>query len=207
VWAIIEKKIDSWAKNVPYRRLNALIGTGFVDIGNLVREDNGWESKEVDPVMTISVSLSNFQETVPLFHSLFSLFEPTFFNTTCLHLRIYDGTEALMPSVDNFRGFVNLEKLIVENDSLLEILFPLLQHANPVLLPAIKSICFYHVTFQDGSDSTLRVANFLQWRREQGYPVQRIEITGDRIDKKYVLSLIQDTVVEMDSDDSDIENY
>jgi hypothetical protein len=96
LWAIIEKKIDSWAKNTPYRRLHAVMSTGFVYIRNLLRDD-GWESKEVDPVMSISVALSNFQETVPLFHSLFSLFEPTFFNTTCLHLRIYDdpvGAEA-----------------------------------------------------------------------------------------------------------------
>jgi hypothetical protein len=203
LWAIIEKKIDSWAKNT-YRRLNAVADTSFVDIGNLPREDEGRESKEVDPDMSISLALLNPQETVPLFHSLFALFERTFFDTTCLHLWIDDpaGAEAFMPSVDNFRGFVNLEELIVANDSVLEILFPLLQHANSVLLPAMKSIYFYDVTFQDGSDSTLQVVDFLQWRREQGFPVQKINIAGDRIDRKYVLTHIQDTVVEMDSDDS-----
>jgi hypothetical protein len=205
LWAIIEKKIDSWAKNAPYRRINALADTGFVDIVNLPREDDGWESKEVDPAISIRLYLSNSQETVPLFHSLFALFERTFFNTTCLHLWI---REAFTPSVDNFQDFVNLEKLVVGNDSLLKLLFPLLQHANSVLLPAIKSLHLYDVTFQDGSDSILLVANFLQWRREQGFPVQKINITraSNRIDRKYVLTHIQDTVVEMDSDDSDTEN-
>jgi hypothetical protein len=80
------------------------------------------------------------------------------------------------------------------------LVFSLLQHANSVLLPAITSIYFYDVTFKKGSDSMLSVAYFLQWRREQGFPVQKIKIFGDR---KYVLSHIQDTVVEMPVNGSD----
>ena len=211
LWAIIEKKIDSWAKNAPYRRLKALTSLGFLDIGNLPREEDGWESKEVDPVVAISLVLSNPQESIPLFHSLFALFERTFLYTTCLELRIYHdpaGAEAFLPLVDNLRGFVNLERLIVANDSIPNRLFPLLQHANSILLPAIKSLYFFDVTFQDGSDSILRVADFLQWRREQGFPVQKITIESDprRINRKYVLSHIQDTVVEMDDWDTEEED-
>ena len=90
LWAIIEKKIDSWAKNAPYRRLKAVTGTFFVDIGNLPRGDDRWDSEEVpvDPTMPITLYLSNPQKTASLFHSLFALFEQTFFGTTCLHLWI-----------------------------------------------------------------------------------------------------------------------
>ena len=210
LWAIIEKMIGSWAKNTPHRRLIVVTGSGFVDIGNIPRADDGWDSKEVDPIMSISLYLSNFRETVPLFHSLFALFERTFFNTTCLHLWvIHDpaGAESFTPSVDLLRDFINLEKLIVRNDSLLKLLFPFLQHPNPVLLPTLKYLHICDVTFHDdGSDSILRVADFLQWRREQGFPVQKIYIGGDRINRKYVLTHIQDTVVEMDDSDTEEEN-
>ena len=77
LWTIIEKKIDSWAKS-PYRRLNVTASSGFVNVGNLPREDI---SKEVDTALSISLELSNVDETASLFHSLFSLFKRTFFNT------------------------------------------------------------------------------------------------------------------------------
>ena len=182
LWAIIEKKIGSWPKNSPHRRINAVAGTSFIDIGNIPREDDGRESKDVDPTISISLYLSDFEETLPLFHSLFALFEPTFFDTKWLHLSInhdpargeaFSGTVL----VDNFRGFVNLEKLIVGNNDSFRLLFPLLNHTIPVLLPRLNSLHFYSVSFQDGSDqsdSTLRVADFLQWRREQGFPVEQV---------------------------------
>ena len=49
LWNVIEKKIDSWAKDAPYRRLNVTVAAGSdsVDIGNLPREDSLWKSKEV----------------------------------------------------------------------------------------------------------------------------------------------------------------
>ena len=211
LWAIIEKKINSWAKNAPYRRLNAVASDGFASIGNLPREGDGWESKEVDPAITISLGLLYSQEAVPLFHSLFALFERSFLYTTSLQLWIsHDpaGAEVFLPLVDNFRGFVNLEKLMVGNDSLPKLLFPLLQHANSVLLPAIKSLFFFDVTFQDGSDSILPLADFLRWRKERGFPVQKIKIDSDprRINRRYVLSHIHDTVVEMDDSDTEGED-
>ena len=211
LWAIIEKKMGSWAKNAPYRRLNARASVNFIDIGNIPREEDGWESKEVDPAMSISLVPLNSQETAPLFHSLFALFERTFLYTTCLKLWIYydpAGAEAFLPLVDNLRGLVNLEKLNVGSDSLPKLLFPLLQHANSILLPTIKSLHFFDVTFQDGSDTILPVAEFLQWRREQGFPVQKISIESDRrrINRKYVISHILDTVVEMDSDTEEEDN-
>ena len=148
LWAIIEKKIDSWAKNAPYRRLNAETCSGFVGIGNLTRGLDRWGSEKVDPILSISLYLSNFEETIPLFRSLFTLFGPTFYDTTCLHLLIDDGP---------FTSFRD-----------------------------------------DGSDSIQRVADFLQWRREQGFPVQKIAISGDWINRKYILTNIKNTDVEID---------
>ena len=113
LWAIIEKQTNSWAMNAPYRRLNALATANFVNIGNLPREKDGWESKEVDPTMSVALSLSNSLETVPLLHSLF---ERTFlYDTTCLNLWTHNGlagTEALLPLVDNLRGFVKKKRRV-----------------------------------------------------------------------------------------------
>jgi hypothetical protein len=202
LWAIIKKKIDSWATNAPYRRLRAWAHNVYVDIKNLPYEDDGWKSKEVDPTISIKLYLLYSRETASLFHSLFALFERTFLYTTSLQLWIsLYRAEDFLPLVDTFRGFVNLEKLVVGKDSVPIILFPLLQHANSVLLPAMKSMVFHDVTFQEGSDSILRVADFLQWRREKGFPVQKINIINGpcrRINRKYILSHIQDTLVEMD---------
>ena len=162
-------------------------------------------SEEVDSIMVISVYLSNLEDTVPLFHSLFALFERTFSDATSLHWWIDNEAEAFMPSVNNLRDFVNLEKLVVGKDCLVKLLFPFLQHANSVLLPTIKFLHFNSVTFQDG-DTIHGVADFLQWRREQGFPVKKIVIFGGKVNRKYVLTHIQDTVVEMDGSDTEEED-
>ena len=223
LWTIIEKRIDSWSTNASNRHLIATGPYGFVGIRNLLEEDQAWGMKEreywkqqyphlSDPVMSINLHLSNPQETLPLFLSLFALFERTFFDTTYLQLWInHDhGAEAFLPLIDSFQGFVNLEKLYVVNDSLLRLLFPRLQlqQGNPVLLPALKSLCFYDVKFQRSSDSILRVADFLQWRKAQGFPVPKIGIDGCWINRKYILRHVQETVVEIDDtnfSDSDTE--
>ena len=70
-------------------------------------------SGEVNSIMVISVYLSNLEDTVPLFHSLFALFERTFSDATSFHWWINNEAEAFMPSVNNLRDFVNLEKLVV----------------------------------------------------------------------------------------------
>ena len=117
-------------------------------------------SEEVDSIMAISVYLLNLEETVPLFHSLFALFERTFSDATSFHWWIDNEVEAFMPSVNNLRDFVNLEKLVVGKHCLVKLLFPFLQHVNSVLLLTIKFLHFNSVTFQDG-DTIHRVADFL----------------------------------------------
>ena len=72
-------------------------------------------------------------------------------------------------------------------------------------LPTIKFLHFNSVTFQDG-DIIHRVADFLQWRREQGFPVKKIVIFGGKVNRKYVLTHFQDTVVEMDGSDTEEED-
>ena len=228
LWAIIEKKIVSWEKN-SNRYFLASIVYGSLIVKNVLHgsyndtSEWGTEATEVhnqryyhflDPIMTIRLRLSNFQEAVPraLFLSLFALFERTFFDTTYLHLQIYndddDDLEDFLPLLDIFRGFLNLEKLYIIHDSLVKLLFSHLQQANSVLLPALKSLHFHDVTFGRRSNSILRVADFLQWRREQGFPVQKIAIEGCSVNRKYVLTHVQDTSVEMDGSnywESDME--
>ena len=222
LWAIIEKKMDSWAKNTPNRYLEASStfsawnDSSYVTIGNISLPTSGlgapWGSQAVevangrcssgsgvDPVISISLQLTDNQKPVELLLSLFALFEWTFFDTTYLELCIEYGAEAFPPLIDSFRGFVNLEKLSLGNDIATEFPFPLLQQANSVLLPALKSIEFIDPDFYNRPESLLLVANFLQWRREQGFPVQKIEITQceNFADREYILAHIQDTVVEI----------
>ena len=226
LWANIEKKMDSWAKSAPNRRLEASStydhagyhvaignlserlgdpwGTGAVEVGKgLYTSSSG-----VDPVMTITLHVARNQKAAPLFLSLFTLFKPTFFDTTYLELCIdyYQnvGEEIFLSLIDSFRGFVNLEKLSLGYyDETTNFPFPLLQHANSVILPALKSIEFFSTDFYDESGTLLPIAAFLQWRREQGFPVPKIKIIqleySNIVDKEYILAHIQDTVVEITS--------
>jgi hypothetical protein len=214
LWTIIEKKMDSFAKYAPNRRLEAYIAQDRVAVGNLpyfgIRDTEAeavhykWHGHLLDPIVTITLRLSNPQDTVPLFISLFTLFERTFLNTTFLKLFVDyepdDGPEVFLPLVDSFRSFVNLEVMYLGYDSMSKFLYPLLQHSfpnsNSVLLPALQSLLFCNARFRHTSNSLLRLADFLRWRREQGFPVQKINIFESSIDRQYILTQIQDSVVE-----------
>ena len=220
IWAIIAKKMDSCAKNAPNRYLEAWSTQDAVAIGNLHRVglETAWgtEAEEVahrdkqhihlvDPVITITLHLSNPQDTFPPFLSLFAFFEQTFFDTTHLKLCIQDSelrneSEVFLPLVALFRGFANLEEMYLGNDSLLLKLLPLLQHSlpNSILLPALQSLRIRNATFRHKSKSLLRVADFLRWRIEQGFPIQKIHIVDSWINKQSILTHIQGTVVEID---------
>ena len=161
----------------------------------------------LDPVMTIELRLSIQQEAFPLFLSLFGLFEPTFFDTTSLKLYLdyypneMPGPEVFPPLVGSFRNFVNLEKMYLMYDSVSEILLPLLQQQSSpnsvLLLPALQSLCLRGVTLGYTSNTLHHVADFLRWRGEQGFPVQKINIVDSSINRKYLQTQIQDTVVEI----------
>ena len=218
-WAIIEKKVDSWAKNVPNRYLEVWNTTGVFSFGNVKQRLDfvlwGTEAKILhdkqyihllDPVMTVTLHLPNPQDTFPSLLSLFAIFERTFFDTTHLDLSISNGLdngpENFLPLVDMFRGFVNLKEMTLGLESLLLSLLPLLQRPlpNSVLLPALQSLRLHNTMFKDTSSSLLRVADFLRWRGEQGFPVQEIHIAESWINRKLILTHIQfqDTVVEID---------
>ena len=217
LWAIIEKKLDLWPKNALNRHLDA--SSAFyqyfgdhVAIGNLrgsgalvwstgaveVKKGLYTSGSGVDPVMSIELRAADDQMPVPLFLSLFALFERTFIDTTHLQLWIESASSAFLPLVDNFRRFVNLEKLSLAGDIATDFPFPLLQQANPVILPALKSMEFMDAEFY-GTEPLRPIADFLQWRREQGFPIQKIKISQDLniISREFVLAHIQDTVVEI----------
>ena len=65
--AIIEKKIDSWAKNAPFRVLNAVASTGFVKIENLPHRLDRWGSENVDPILSISLYYQTSKRLFPYF--------------------------------------------------------------------------------------------------------------------------------------------
>ena len=221
LWAIIEKKVDSWAKNVPNRNLKTFSYPTMVAVGNTsVGSRKTWDAEAEaalyrpeqyihlpDPVMAIQLRISNPRESFPLFVSLFALFDRTFFDTTSLSLYINyspnerPGPEVFLPLVDSFRNFVNLEKMYLLCDSVSEILLPLLQQQSPpnsvLLLPSLQSLCLRGVTLGYTSNTLHHVADFLRWRGEQGFPVQKINIVDSSINRKYLQTQIQDTVVEI----------
>ena len=217
LWAIIEKNLDSWAKNAPNRHLEASVTHGpagfHVAIENRSCGYGVWSTEAVevaggrcssgsgvDPVMSITLGLVDIlvPEPVEIFLSLFALFERTFFDTTYLGLCIHCGS-AFLPIVDSLRGFVNLEKLSLEYDTQTDFPFPLLQQANSVILPALKSIEFFDTEYGNGPESLRLIADFLQWRREQGFPVEKLVIfqCENPVDREYILAHFQDTVVEI----------
>ena len=231
LWAIIEKKVDSWAKNVPNRYLEVWDTRSIFAFRNLQHglNDVAWGTEAevlhnkqynehihlLDPVMTVTLHLSNPHDTFLPLLSLFALFERTFSDTThlklCINNGLDNGPENFLPLVDMFRGFVNLKEIYLQFDSLLLLLLPLLQRSlpNSVLLPALQSLRLRNTILNHTSSSLLRVADFLQWRGEQGFPVQNIHIADTVINRKLILTHIrfQDTVVEIDdSNYSDSES-
>ena len=108
------------------------------------------------------------------------------------------------------RGFVNLKELCLGCDSLMLLFLPLLQRSlpNSVFLPALQSLQLENARFQPPSDSLPRVADFLRWRGEQGFPVQKVHIADSWINRRSLPSVIQvqDTVLEIDNSNYSYEN-
>ena len=218
LWAVIEKKMDSWAINAPNRYLGVWVTQTIFSFGNLPRGlEMTWYSEAetihhkqhihlLDPVMTVTLHLLNPHDTFPALLSLFAIFERTFFDTThlklCIDVGPDSGSEMFLPLVDMFRGFVNLKEMYLGYDSLMLSFLPLLQRSlpNSVFLPALQSLDFYNTNFRHPFDSLPRVADFLRWRGEQGFPVQKIHVANHGFYKQYLLNLIQaqDTVLEID---------
>ena len=218
LWAMIEKKIDSWANNAPNRYLAVWITQNTFAFGNLYRGfEIGWDTEAEaihhkshihlqDPVMTVMLCFSNPQDIFNPLLSLFAMFERTFFDTTHLKLCIDFDTgstpEIYLPLVDMFRNFVNLKELYLGFDSLMLLFLPLLQRSltNSVFLPSLQSLELHHADFRHPSDSLPRVADFLRWRGEQGFPVQKVHIGDSWIDRRSLQNLIQvqGTVLEID---------
>ena len=223
LWAIIKKKLDSWANNAPNRQLVAYRTLNVAAVGNMpdFEFEDVWDTEAKtyhkqymhlpDPVLSITLGLSDLRDAAPIFLSLFALFERTFFDTTYLMLCVnhYDRPVLFQPLVDNFQGFVNLERLCLKDDSLSAFLFPLLHHSlpsNSVLLPALQSLYFRTAIFRrDASDTLYRVADFLRWRREQGFPIQKINIVDSWIDLQDIMTYFQDTPVDFSSCSYDSE--
>ena len=226
LWAIIEKNMDSWASNAPNRYLEVWSDLDTFAFGNLhhgIEIEWDTEAEEVhrghlihplDPVMIITLHLSHPQDTFPALLSLFAIFERTFFDTThlklCIDVEPDSGSEIFLPLVDMFRSFVNLKELYLGFDSLMSLFLPLLQCSlpNSVFLPALQSLQLNNAVFWRPSNSLPRVADFLRWREERGFPVQKVNIGDSCINRQYILNLIQvrDTVLEIgESNYSDAE--
>ena len=218
LWAIISKKMESWANNAPNRYLEVWCDEYTFAFGNLHHGlEIGWDTEAEaiyrnshihlqDPLMTITLRLPNPQDTFNPLLSLFAMFEWTFFDTTHLKLCIdFDPDsrpEIYLPLVDMFRNFVNLKELYLGFDSLMLLFLPLLQRSlpNSVFLPALQSLELYNANFRHPSESLPRVADFLRWRGEQGFPVQKVHIADSWIDRGSLQNSIQvqDTVLEID---------
>ena len=223
--AIIERKLKFWEKDIPDRRFIAEHEEYSVALGNLENIDVTWGacSAEVvqhsqkfppwprsDPVLTIILRLGNTEDVTPLFLSLFALFDHTFATTTYLSLwidcEVDNDTEVFLPLVNSFRSFVNLKSLDLLHD-FHSYLFPLLQHVSPsnsVLLPTLHTVHFLQADFWRSSGSLACVTAFLRWRREEGFPVQKVRIYESRVDREFVLLELGDVEVDMaDWNDSD----
>ena len=216
LWAIIEKKMDFWETNTPNRRLEVINDKNTITIGNLRNlECIGNTGAEVlrygrdlplDPILGITLRSPNSQEIIPLFLSLFGLFNWTFFTTTFLRLwvdyRAAGGTGIFPPLVNRcLPTFGQLQKLYLKRDSH-SFLFPLLRHASSpgsVLLPLLHTLMFAAGDFGHGSGSLASIAMFLEWRRQQGFPISKIIIIESRIDREYIQSQLRDVEVVMDS--------
>ena len=220
LWTMIDKKLDFWEKDTPHRRFIANLNEESFAIGNLVNINTVWEVSEaeeleynrilpLDPLLTVSLRSHTSDDAISLFLSLFGLFERTFSTTTYLTMwmdyRGVNGLEVFHPLVEHFHSFVNLETLGLANDSH-SYLFPLLQRISPpgsVLLPVLHTVYFINAYFRRNSESLTPLAAFLQWRREQGFPIRKVDIYESRVDRNFVLSQLGEVEVALDYNDSD----
>jgi hypothetical protein len=216
LWTIIDKKLDFWEKDTPGRRFMARHNEDTIAIGNLENISAVWEFSEaeevyhqrilpLDPLLTVTLSFPTPEDAISLFISLFGLFERTFPTTSSLTLwtdyEAENGVdEVLRPLVDIFPSFMNLKELSLTNNCH-SFLFPHLQRICPpasVLLPALHTVFFTGANFRPNSGSLTPVTAFLQWRRAQGFPIQKVNIYQCRVDREFVLGQLQDVEVEMD---------
>ncbi|KAF8806800.1 hypothetical protein BYT27DRAFT_7166964 [Phlegmacium glaucopus] len=225
LWAMIGKKLDFWEQDVDIRRFIGDLHENSFSIGNLRDIGSSWEENEaeelkymgdppLDPFLAVSLHSHNPDDVTSLFVSLFGLFEPTFSGTIyldlCLDYRGENGLEIFRPLVEHFRSFVELESLSLVYDSH-EFILPHLQRISSpgsVLLPVIYVVNFSGAIFRRNSHLT-PVAAFLQWRREQGFPIEEVHISDSHVDRNLVLSLLEDVEVKMgdsnSTDDTDEE--
>ena len=104
---------------------------------------------------------------------------------------------------------MNLKALGLAND-FHSFLFPLLQHVpspGSVLLPRLHNLFFIRAFSQPNSKSLGAVAAFIQWRKEQGFLIQRVDIYKSRIDRDFVRSQLSDVEVTDDGNDRDADPY
>ena len=177
----------------------------------------------LDPILAVTLRSQNSQEIISLFLQLFGIFEQTFFTTTSLRLWIKyprseadsDGMEVFLPLINSFPSFDNLSTLYLSSD-FHSFLLPLLQRissSGSVLLPSLRIVRFINADFRPSSESLAPVSAFLQWRRERGFPIHKINIIECCIDQEYVQLRLRDVEVDMEDcwsyydSDPDTEYY
>jgi len=216
LWAMIDKRLDHWEKDRPVRKFRAIQNEDSITFGNRANMSGTWEYSEIEeleygrvlpsePLLEVSLRSDSSDSAILLFISLSRLFERTFRTTACLtlwtdHEGEASGTELFRPLADCFPTLVNLKILDLRYDSP-SFIFPLLQRTfspGSVLLPALQTILFINVSFRRNSASLARVAAFLRWRKEQGFPIQKIHIYESQIDREYTLSQFEGVEVEID---------
>ncbi|KAF8815400.1 hypothetical protein BYT27DRAFT_6697993 [Phlegmacium glaucopus] len=209
LWAMIAKKLDFWDQDSIARELIAELHVDMesFSIGNLKDILSSWEDNEAeelefhspsDPFLAVSLHSHNSEDLILLFISLFGLFEPTFPGTTYLTLNLDyalaegNGLEVFRPLVEYFRSFVKLDFVTLVDDSH-EYILPHLQRISShgsVFVPVLDEVHFAGAVFRRLSNLTV-VVEFLQWRREQGCPIQEIHLYDCHIDLDLVPSLLQ----------------
>jgi hypothetical protein len=216
LWAILKTKLDSWEKDTPNRRFDAIQRDNSISVGNNRDSTTVWDTeaeaayyetiRHPDPTLAVTLRSPDTQEVLSLFLQLFAIFEPTFPTTRSLKLWIdyprSDSAEVFLPLIRCFPSFETLCTLYLTSDSH-SFIFPLLQRisessSGSVLLPFLHTIIFINADFRPSSGSLARVSSFLQWRRERGFPIHNIDIIESWIDREYIQSQLQDVGVGMD---------
>jgi hypothetical protein len=223
LWAILRVKMDSWEKETPNRRLDVVQREDSITVANNHNPANIWDTeaeaahykpiRPLDPTLAMTLRSPNSHEVLSLFLRLFGVFEQTFSTTTSLKLWIdypgSDGTVVFLPLISSFPSFGKLSTLYLRHDSH-SFLFPLLQRtllSGSILLPSLDTLIFINADFRPSSGSLDRVSEFLQWRREEGFPIYYIDIIESQTDREYIQSQLREVEVDMDDwTDSDTED-
>ncbi|KAF4611094.1 hypothetical protein D9613_007151 [Agrocybe pediades] len=207
----LSNHLSGWPQSTQNRYLQAKIMSGDrVHFGNSRRVGHIWDMTEPevaeehtlntsDPLLWLVLSFDNANDSMQVFDSILTLYEPTYASTTALDLWMdeeYTDTATIhahgflqFPSIRTLRAFSAVKVLdLLERSPF--VLLPLVQNlslaAETPLFPALRSLRLTRTNLEDDYDGRAIVSAFMNWRRSIGAGLAELDIAGGKLSPRTI---------------------